>query len=339
MVKPAEDERLTLPQSLICGGIAGVLSRTVTSPLEVIKVLAQVGTPELRCGFIKSFKSVYQIEGIKAFWKGNGISCLRLVPYSAIQLAAFHKLLEILEDPHMPANFSGKTGILAGSGSALIASLLVYPADMLKTRLIVQNVKPSKLHYRGIVHGFREIWKAEGFFAFYKGLLPTFLGVVPFAGGSYLAYSIIDNSVIANPLGGQVTPVYMFVSGCLAAAVAKTLSFPFDTIRKKMQARSRTLPNHGGVDIDFKGMTSAFIQTVKIHRVTGLWRGLTATVLKIVPNAGIMFLSFEYSKRIFLFYNGYTKSPFSNIPKSNVDQSMSPNELSYHHSKRNGYKR
>ena len=76
----------------------------------------------------------------------------------------------------MPANFSGKTGILAGSGSALIASLLVYPADMLKTRLIVQNVKPSKLHYRGIVHGFREIWKAEGFFAFYKGLLPTFLG-------------------------------------------------------------------------------------------------------------------------------------------------------------------
>ena len=93
MVKPAEDERLTLLQSLICGGIAGVLSRTVTSPLEVIKVLAQVGTPELRCGFIKSFKSVYQSEGIKAFWKGNGISCLRLVPYSAIQLAAFHKLL------------------------------------------------------------------------------------------------------------------------------------------------------------------------------------------------------------------------------------------------------
>lgn len=93
MVKPAEDERLTILQSLFCGGIAGVLSRTLTSPLEVVKVLAQVGTPETRLGFVRSFGRIYQSEGLKAFWKGNGISCLRLVPYSAVQLAAFHKML------------------------------------------------------------------------------------------------------------------------------------------------------------------------------------------------------------------------------------------------------
>ena len=62
---------------------------------------------------------------------------------------------------------------MAALGSALIASLLVYPTELLKTRLIVQ---PSKLHYHGILHGFRQIWRAEGFFALYKGMLPTFLG-------------------------------------------------------------------------------------------------------------------------------------------------------------------
>ena len=93
MAKPAEDERLTFLQSIICGGIAGVLSRTLTSPLEVVKVLAQVGTPESRVGFVRCFNRIYQSEGLKAFWKGNGISCLRLIPYSAIQLAAFHNLL------------------------------------------------------------------------------------------------------------------------------------------------------------------------------------------------------------------------------------------------------
>lgn len=45
-------------------------------------------------------------------------------------------------------------------------------------------------------------------------------GVIPFAGGSYLAYSLLDSS-IAKPPGDQLTPVYMFVSGCLAAAFAK----------------------------------------------------------------------------------------------------------------------
>lgn len=93
MVKPAEDERLTFLQSVFCGGIAGVLSRTVTSPLEVVKVLSQVGTPETRCGFLRTFNRIYCSEGLKAFWKGNGISCLRLVPYSAIQMAAFHNLV------------------------------------------------------------------------------------------------------------------------------------------------------------------------------------------------------------------------------------------------------
>ena len=45
-------------------------------------------------------------------------------------------------------------------------------------------------------------------------------GVIPFAGGSYLAYSLLDSS-IAKPPGDQLTPVYMFVTGCLAAAFAK----------------------------------------------------------------------------------------------------------------------
>lgn len=337
MVKPAEDERLTFLQSVFCGGIAGVLSRTVTSPLEVVKVLSQVGTPETRFGFLRTFNRIYRSEGLKAFWKGNGISCLRLVPYSAIQMAAFHNLVAVLDDAHMPSNLNAKSWMVAGSGGNLIAALLVYPADMLKTRLIVQNVNPSLSNYHGIIHGFRKIWKTEGFVALYKGLLPTFLGVIPFAGGSFLAYEILDSSIAMSPSG--LTPMYMFVSGCLAAAVAKTLSFPFDTIRKKMQAQSKTLPNNGGVDVQFKGMTGALFQTVKVNGITGLWRGLSANLLKIAPNAGIMFLSFEYSKRIFLFYNGFTESPFSHVPKLYVDQSMSPNELRHHAMKKKGYNR
>ena len=85
-------------------------------------------------------------------------------------------LQALLEDPLTPGNLNGTYSMAAGSGSALIAAFLVYPADMLKTRLIVQNINPSKSHYRGIVHGFRKVWKAEGFLALYKGLLPTFLG-------------------------------------------------------------------------------------------------------------------------------------------------------------------
>ena len=42
------------------------------------------------------------------------------------------------------------------------------------------------------------------------------------------------------------------------------------------------LPNQGGIDVQFKGMTSAFNQTVKVNGVSGLWRGMTATLLKVI---------------------------------------------------------
>lgn len=57
--------------------------------------------------------------------------------------------------------------------------------------------------------------------------------------------------------------------------VAKKL-FPFN------QAKSNMLPNQGGIDVQFKGMTSAFNQTVKVNGVSGLWRGMTATLLKVI---------------------------------------------------------
>ena len=47
--------------------------------------------------------------------------------------------------------------------------------------------------------------------------------MIPFAGGSYLAYGILDSSIAKPP--GDLTPWYMFVSGCLAAAVAKVTVF------------------------------------------------------------------------------------------------------------------
>ena len=54
---------------------------------------------------------------------------------------------------------------------------------------------------------------------------------------------------------------------------------------------------------------------------------------QIVPNAGLLFLSFESSKRFFLYNNGYTVSPFSDDAKSDVDQSMSPYELQAYQSR------
>ncbi|XP_013922217.1 PREDICTED: solute carrier family 25 member 43 [Thamnophis sirtalis] len=92
-------------------------------------------------------------------------------------------------------------------------------------------------------------------------------------------------------------------------------------------AQSSHLPCSGGVDVRFSGVIDCFKQTVKTKGVLALWNGLTANLLRIVPYFGIMFSTFEFCKRVCLYWNGYTDSPLRYALTPGVDQSLRPQEL------------
>ncbi|XP_022098882.1 solute carrier family 25 member 43-like [Acanthaster planci] len=320
----ARDHRLTYLQTFTCTTVAGVTSRSLTAPLDVIKVLSQVGTKETKQGFFKAFVNLYQSQGLRAFWKGNLIGCLRLSPFSTIQFSAFYKLKSRLADEN--GRMSPPKALLAGSLGGMVATVVTYPTDMVKTRLIVQSTNKQRRRYRGIVHAFKLILKEEGLLAFYRGLYVSLLGSMPFSACTFLIYELLDT--LWDTPRYMLTPVQNFFNGCIAAAVAQTVSFPFDTIRKKLQAQSFVMKNGGGVDIHpFRGMIMAFRKTNDAYGMKGLWRGNTANICKIAPYAGLMFMAYEACKRGFLFQNGYTQSLFDDTPLPGVDQTLKPDEV------------
>uniref|UniRef100_H9GJB4 Solute carrier family 25 member 43 n=1 Tax=Anolis carolinensis TaxID=28377 RepID=H9GJB4_ANOCA len=156
-------------------------------------------------------------------------------------------------------------------------------------------------------------------------LSSPYTSAIPFSLGSFLVYTHLDRIWGGPGLG--FTPLQNFTNGCLAAGVAQTLSFPFETIKRKMQAQSPCLPNNGGVDVHFSGLVDCFKQTVKTNGWLALWNGLTANLLRIVPYFGVMFSTFEFCRRMCLYWNGYIDSPLSNKLTPGVDQSLKPKEL------------
>jgi len=321
--KAKKDDRMTFAQSFVAGGLSGVASRTVTSPLDVVKILAQVGTKETQGGFLKSFSNIYRKEGIRAFWKGNAIACVRLFPYNAVQFATFTKLKVKFSDDK--GKLSPLNAMISGSLGGISATVVTYPTDMIKTRLTVAHADKSKSKYNGMIDAFRVVYREEGFLAFYKGLSTSIIGVIPFAGCTFMSYEILDRAW-GKPKD-KMTALENFINGCLAAAFAQTFSFPFDTIRKKLQAASKTVSADMKPDVEFSGMTDAFVQTVRKYGILGLWKGTTANLAKVAPYAGIMFAAFETCKRGFLYQNGFTESPFKDIPKAGIDQNLNVDEL------------
>ena len=81
-----------IAKSLIAGGIAGSLAKTVVAPLERVKILFQVHNQTVTT--ISSLRQILQTEGGLAMWKGNTAVCVRVSPYSAIQYVAYDFLEE-----------------------------------------------------------------------------------------------------------------------------------------------------------------------------------------------------------------------------------------------------
>ncbi|XP_043830782.1 solute carrier family 25 member 43 isoform X2 [Dromiciops gliroides] len=224
------DWRLTGSQRLLCAGLAGALSLSLTAPLELATVLAQVGPgPGHPQGPWAASRSVWRAEGARALWKGNGVACLRLFPYSVLQLAAYRKFILLFMDER--GYVSQWSAIVAGSLAGMAATIVTYPTDVIKTRLIMQNLlKPS---YTGISQAFCTIYHQEGFLALYRGVSLTVIGAVPFSVGSFLVY--VNLNRIWNRPQDRFSPLQNFANSCLAAGVAQTISYPFDTVKRKMQ--------------------------------------------------------------------------------------------------------
>jgi len=105
------------------------------------------------------------------------------------------------------------------------------------------------------------------------------------------------------------------------------ISFPFDTIRKKIQAQSPTGRPETRPDIEFEGAIDAFRQTVRKSGILGLWRGQTANILKVAPYAGLVFAIYEQIRIFCMWDNGYIASPVRDLPRPGVNQFVPPHVL------------
>lgn len=100
--------------------------------------------------------------------------CLFLLPLM-ISLLCFYCRLVILFTDEL-GHISHWRAIIAGSLAGMVATVVTYPTDLIKTRLIVQNrLEPS---YEGILHAFYKIYHQEGLLALYRGVTPAILGKI-----------------------------------------------------------------------------------------------------------------------------------------------------------------
>jgi solute carrier family 25 protein 43 len=282
---PTPSVKLSNAERLTVGFLAGTLSRTITSPLDVVKMLLQVSS---KGGNISEILAkLWAEDGIAGFWRGNLAACVRLGPQSALKFFAFEELQKIAGGGKPLA---GWQRTVCGASAGVISQVLTYPLDVVRTRI---TVNPKK--YSSIFGSLFTIVSEEGPLALYSGVSTTVAGVIPYEGGKFYAYGGIKQFYSTNIAPGQpISPWTNCFIGAAAECFSQIFSYPFEVVRKRAM-----LTDDKGKPL-FNGMVDGFTKIVTNEGPTALYRGFWVSLVKGVPFAALQFTFVDEITKLFL---------------------------------------
>mmetsp|Transcript_39648 Transcript_39648/g.105564 ORF Transcript_39648/g.105564 Transcript_39648/m.105564 type:complete len:311 (-) Transcript_39648:1261-2193(-) len=257
--------------TLLAGGIAGAAARTLTAPLDRVKILMQtqrissakhssVVVADKYTSLTQALIKVAKDEGIKGYWRGNLANCIRVVPYSATQFVTFEQLRHIGVVSFLPTIMERLT---CGAMAGMAATFVTHPLDVIRLRLAVDP------ELRGIFDSFRSLWREGQFIALYKGLGPTLASLAPFVAINFATYDTLKSSFLQPDK--RPDPVLSLLLGAAAGLIAQSACYPLDTIRRRMQMKGRHYDN----------TWHAFCTILRQEGIQALYRGIAANTLKV----------------------------------------------------------
>ncbi|KAK2003151.1 mitochondrial carrier [Colletotrichum falcatum] len=184
----------------VAGGVAGMVAQFCVYPLDTLKFRLQTSTVQGGLSgnalVLDTAKKMWQAGGVRIAYRGVTMGLLGMFPYSAIDMGTFEflktsykkymsKYRGIHEEDAKPGNIM--TGIIGATSGAFGASV-VYPLNVLRTRLQTQGTVMHPATYTGIVDVAQKTLKNEGVRGMYKGLTPNLLKVAPALSITWVVY-------------------------------------------------------------------------------------------------------------------------------------------------------
>jgi len=300
-----------LSSYFIAGGVAGATSRTVVSPLERLKIIQQVqsggNAKGLYQGVWKSLARMWREEGFKGFMRGNGINCVRIIPYSAVQFTTYEQLKKWFTG-NGSRPLDTPTRLSAGALAGITSVSVTYPLDLIRARLSIASASfelgPSTTTASGSVAirmgppkvpgmwqmAVKVMREEGGVRGLYRGIMATAAGVAPYVGCNFAAYEFL-RGVLTPPENATIPR--KLLCGALAGSISQTLTYPFDVLRRKMQV---TAMGRGVMGYKYSGAIDAMRHIMRIEGWRGLYRGLWPNLLKVSPSIATSFFTYETVK-------------------------------------------
>jgi len=311
---PKEDARLSFAENFFISGAAAVISKTVAAPIERVKLLIQNQGEMLKSGrldkpyggVIDCTKRVLATEGALALWRGNLANCLRYFPTQALNFAFKGQIRAMFATSKSDTEMTKFAKNIASGGAAGALSLaFVYSLDYARTRL-ANDAKSSKKgggerQFNGMLDVYRKTMATDGISGLYRGFVISCVGIIVYRGFYFGLYDTINPIFDRNKYFGIPPVVGKFSLGYVVTVSAGLISYPLDTVRRRMMMTS-------GEAVKYKGSVDCTMQIFKNEGVASFFKGAGANILRGVAGAGVL-AGFDEFQRIYVEWRVGNEAP------------------------------
>ncbi|KAK9456502.1 mitochondrial carrier domain-containing protein [Dipodascopsis uninucleata] len=303
----------------LAGGIAGAISRTATAPFDRLKVylIAHVSevphiakkksVPGIRSkimasSIVQATKAIWAERGIRSFFV-DSINILKIFPESAIKFGSFEtakKVLANIEGTTI-SDMSGISSFLAGGIGGTVSQFAVYPVDTLKFRLQCESESSSLRGNALLVKTAKDMWRTEGFKAYYRGLALGLAGIFPFAALDLGTFEAMKRGYVkakSKQLSVKeeeisIGNMLVLTMGAISGSIGATAVYPINVLRTRLQTQGTAAHPQR-----YSGVNDVLQQLLRNEGYRGLFRGLLPNLIKVAPAVSISYVAYENCKNI-----------------------------------------
>jgi solute carrier family 25 (adenine nucleotide translocator) protein 4/5/6/31 len=295
--------KLSFFEDFALAGCAAVISKTAAAPIERVKLLVQNQDEMIKAGrlsepykgVIDCVKKTYVGEGVIPFWRGNVANCIRYFPTQALNFAFKDHIKALFKqkktDPYM-VNFS--KNIASGGVAGAMSLCFVYSLDYCRTRLANDAKSAGKgggeRQFNGMADVYKQTYKSDGIAGLYRGFVISCVGIVVYRGFYFGIYDTLRPTL----LGDKPNLALSFVLGYAVTVTSGLISYPIDTIRRRMMMTS-------GQAVKYKGSMDCAMQIIKNEGFMSMMKGAGANILRGVAGAGVL-AGFDKFKEVYMGY-------------------------------------
>ncbi|KAI9749834.1 MAG: hypothetical protein M1815_002257 [Lichina confinis] len=318
----------------LAGGVGGMTSAFLTSPLDVLKTRLQsdyyqaqlassraargIGSAQslafphnMSLHVRETFQilfSIHRVEGWRALFKGLGPNLTGVVPARAINFYTYGNGKRLIGKHFNDGRESAWVHLCAAASAGIVTGTATNPIWLVKTRLQLDKSQAervtgsTRLHrrYKNSLDCVRQVLRQEGVAGLYRGLSASYLGVsestIQWVLYEQMKMYMARRERISVDDGRRSTAWDRALGwgGKLGAAGTAKLFAAVATYPHEVVRTRLRLAPTENGQMKYTGLAQCFRLVWKEEGMAGMYGGLTPHLLRVVPSAAIMFGMYEF---------------------------------------------